>query len=126
VPEPASGHVVTIAIRSRGRYSVWLAGSTRRRIDVLVDGHPIGGADGQLNNEGQYVELARAELEPGLHTIELRASRQSLRPGTGGPDYGSGPLVVSLTHPPRTVTVLPSSDAGLLCGRPLDWVEALQ
>jgi hypothetical protein len=33
--------------------------------------------------------------------------------------------VVSLTDPPRTVTVLPSTEASRLCGRTLDWVEAL-
>jgi hypothetical protein len=115
----------TFAIPRRGRYSIWLAGSTRRRIDVLVDGRRIGGADAQLNNEGQYVELVRVELDAGRHTIELRTLRQLLRPGTGGPEYGSGPLVVSLTDPPRRVTVLPSSDASRLCGQTLDWVEAL-
>jgi hypothetical protein len=126
VREPALGQAVRVTVPSGGRYSIWLAGSTRRRIDVLVDGQPVGGTDGQLNNEGQYVELARAELRPGTHTIVLRSSRQELRPGTGGPEYGSGPLVVSLTDPPREVTVLPSRDAGLLCGRTLDWVESLQ
>ena len=125
VPVPATGRMVPVTVSRRGRYSIWLAGSTRRRIDVLVDGRTIGGADGQLNNEGQYVELARADLSPGTHLIKLRSGRQALRPGTGGPDYGSGPLVVSLTDPPRTVTVLPSTQAPRLCGRPLDWVEAL-
>jgi hypothetical protein len=126
IATPAPGQRVTFTVPRRGRYSFWLGGSTRARIDVVVDGKTVGGADGQLNNAGQYVELAQTELGSGTHVVELRRERQRLRPGTSGPDYGSGPLVVSLSNPPRTLTILPSTRASLLCGRSLDWIEALE
>jgi hypothetical protein len=125
LPVPAAGRTVSFVVPRRDRYSFWLAGSTRRRVDVIVDGRPIGGADGQLNNRGQYVELARAVLGTGTHVLELRLEPDRFRPGASGPDYGSGPLVVALSEPPRAVAVLASAEATLLCGRRLDWVETL-
>ena len=125
LPVPARGQSVTVVLPRRARYSFWLAGSTRDRVDVLVDGRSVGGADGQLNNEGQYVELARARIGSGSHTVALRFERNRLLPGTGGPQYGYGPLVVAPTNPQRPLIVLPATQAGRLCGRTLDWVEAL-
>ena len=109
----------------RDRYAIWLAGSTRAHVDVLVDGRRIGGAGYHLNNQGQFVELADATLVPGAHTLELRFVRPRLRPGADGPDYGSGPLVVSVASPRRAVTVIPPARASSLCGLTLDWVEAI-
>ena len=57
--------------------------------------------------------------------IVLQTRHSLLRPGTSGEQYGVGPLVVSLARPPTAVTVVPSADASALCGRRLDWIEAL-
>ena len=125
LPVPASGQTVPFTLPRRDRYSIWLAGSTRDHHDVFVDGRRIGGAGYHLNNLGQFVELAEAVIGPGKHVLELRSARARLRPGVGGPDYGSGPVIVSVAAPPRAVSVLPSARASSLCGRTLDWVEAL-
>jgi len=125
VPVPRDRADVVIFVPRDGRYSVWLGGSTRDRVGVLVDGRSVGGAAPQLNNLGQYVELATTDLAAGRHTLRLHFEPHRLRPGTGGADYGSGPLVVAPTEPARTVKVLSSERARRLCGRELDWVEAL-
>jgi hypothetical protein len=125
LPVPAGAQSLRVALPRRDRYSFWLAGSTRDRVDVIVDGRSVGGADGQLNNRGQYVELARAKLPAGSHTVGLRFERNRLRPGTGGPDYGFGPLVIAPTDSRRRLVVVPSAQAGRLCRRKLDWVEAV-
>jgi hypothetical protein len=125
LPLPAAGQMVPFTVPRRDRYSIWLAGSTRDQVDVLVDGRRIGGAGYHLSNRGQFVELAEAVIGPGKHVLELRFGRARLRPGVGGPDYGSGPVIVSVATPPRAVSVLPSPRASSLCGRTLDWVEAL-
>jgi hypothetical protein len=124
-PVPARGQAIAVALPQRAQYSVWLGGSIRDRVGVFVDGRRVGRAGPQLNNLGQYVELAQTVLDRGTHTVELRRSHRRLRPGSSGPDYGSGPLVVSLTNPPRMVSTLAAEQAGRLCGRTLDWVEAL-
>ena len=125
LPVPAEGTAVRVTVPRRARYAIWLGGSTRRHIDVTVDGREVGGADPELNNLGQYVELAQAELSRGQHSIALQARHSPFRPGTSGEQYGVGPLVVSLARPPTAVTVVPSADASALCGRRLDWIEAL-
>ena len=125
LPVPAPGQKVPFTLQRGDRYSIWLAGSTRDDVDVLVDGLRIGGAGYHLNNQGQFVELAEAAIGPGAHTLELRFARPRLRPGVDGPDYGVGPLVVSVAVPPRAVSVFPSARASSLCGRTLDWVEAV-
>ena len=92
---------------------------------MLVDEVRIGGAGYHLNNQGQFVELAEAVIWPGAHTLELRFARSRLRPGVDGPDYGAGPIVISAAIPPRAVSVISPAQASSLCGRTLDWVEAL-
>jgi hypothetical protein len=105
-------------VRLPGLHSIWLEGSTRRTVDVTVDGRRVGSAAPQLNNEGQYVELARVSLRPGRHRVKLTFERDPLTPGSGGADYGHGRVVVALTAPHRALV------RGPLCGRRLDWVEA--
>jgi hypothetical protein len=126
LPVPAPGQKIPFMLQRGDRYSIWLAGSIRDDVDVLVDDLRIGGAGYHLNNEGQFVELAGAMIGPGRHELELRFVHPPLRPGVDGPDYGAGPLVVSVAVPRRAVSVIPPAQAKTLCGRALDWVEALQ
>ena len=123
---PAPGQTVGVALSNGGRYSIWLAGSTREHIDVIVDGRRVGGTRPHLNNLGQFIELASVELARGMHALELRLGRKRLEPGTGGLKYGIGPLVIAAAEPPRRLEVVPAGDARRVCGRTLDWVEALR
>jgi hypothetical protein len=84
-----------IGLSATGRYSVWIGGSFRNRLVALVDGREIGAQTDQLNNSGQYTRLGTATLAAGVHDVELRYSRSVFRPGSGGPEYGFGPLAVS-------------------------------
>jgi hypothetical protein len=125
LPVPTQGQTLPFTLARGGRYSVWLGGSSRDGAGVLVDGRSIGRAEAQLNNLGQYTELARVVLAPGAHTVAIRFDSTPLRPGAGGPEYGRGPLVIAPTEPNRMLVALPSAEARRLCGRTLDWVEAL-
>lgn len=78
-----------------GRYSIWIGGSFRNRLSASVDGRLIGRRSNQLNNAGQYTHLGDVRLRSGTHVAELRYEASPLRPGSGGPEYGLGPLVVS-------------------------------
>jgi hypothetical protein len=104
-PAAAGGHGVypsgpgvvraQVGLPATGRYSVWVGGSFRNRLAALVDGREIGAQTDQLNNSGQYTRLGTATLAAGVHDVELRYSRSLFAPGSGGPEYGFGPLVVS-------------------------------
>jgi hypothetical protein len=124
IAEPARDTIYVFRIARRGRYSIWLGGSWRQHVTAVLDGRPVGASGLQLSNEGQLLELGDAVLAPGRHALELRFARAFLRPGTGGPEYGYGPLVVAPPLRRSIVTVTPVN-ASSLCGRTLDWVEAL-
>ncbi len=86
---------VSVRVARPGRYELWVGGSFRSSLSTLVDGREIGSARHQLSSEGQYVPLGEVELEPGAHTVELRQTSSWLDPGSGGPAWSIGPLVLS-------------------------------
>jgi hypothetical protein len=91
-----SGKLRTSIRLSRGGcHSVWVGGSFRNRLSALVDGRHVGTRIGQLNNAGQYTSLGAITLSAGAHVIELRYSSRVFAPGSGGPEYGFGPLVIA-------------------------------
>ena len=94
---PSGPGVIRARIRlsTTGRYSVWVGGSFRNRLAALVDGRKIGARTDQLNNSGQFSSLGSVTLVTGVHNVELRYSSSVAAPGSGGPEYGLGPLVVS-------------------------------
>jgi hypothetical protein len=84
-----------IGLPSAGRYSVWVGGSFRDRLTALVDGRAMGARTDQLNNAGQYTALGSVTLVAGVHEVDLRYSSSVFAPGSGGAEYGMGPLVLS-------------------------------
>jgi hypothetical protein len=121
-----SGVQEAFVVPAPGRYSLWLAGSRRARAYVHVDGRPLGSAPAHFERAGQYEQLGTVDLAPGIHTIRVRLDSRFLDPGTGAPDYGLGPLVVAPASQRRTVTTTEPVAAARICGRTLDWVEALR
>jgi hypothetical protein len=125
-PRSAGTASARVDIPTHGTWRIWLGGSVRGRMEVLVDGHAAGSVRHFLNNDGLYVDLGSATLEPGQHTVELRYSGTDLHPGSGGRVPPIGPLILSPTEAAmESVNVLPSTSAGELCGKPLDWVESI-
>ncbi len=119
------GSIVTGFRATPGAYDIWLGGSFLGRFSVAVDGRPVGSARHQLEWSGQLVDLGTARLAGGSHRIELRYDDGGWRPGTHGlAPLPAGPLVVASAASPRLVGVAPAR-ARSLCGRRLDWVEAV-
>jgi hypothetical protein len=115
-----------VRVRRTARYEIWLGGSVRPQVDLLVDGRPIGGVRHQLNNQGEYVLLGRARLGAGAHEVAIRFHGADLHPGSGGAPSPIGPLQLSSEDTAQVrVTHLPADRASELCGRPWDWIEAL-
>jgi hypothetical protein len=122
----SSGVEEAFLLSGPGRYSLWLAGSRRAPADVYVDGSRIRRVPSHFDRAAEYSELGRVILARGLHTIRVRFDSRPLEPGTGGPQYGFGPLVLAPLDSRRAVTTVEPSAARQLCGRTLDWVEGLR
>jgi hypothetical protein len=115
-----------LQIPAAGRYGVWLGGSFRRQLSVSIDGRLLATADHRLDHPGVYAPFGTAELQPGPHRVVLRYSSANWRPGSGGSPFPLGPLVLSrFTAADLPVTYVQPSDAASLCGKSLDWVEAV-
>jgi hypothetical protein len=120
-----AGQVDTIvSTPGPGRYDVWVGGSFRRKLDVLVDGRQVASERHELSHSGEYAPLGTAELPSGRSVVSLRVGDADLHPGSGDPPFYLGPLILS-PEPRETVRYVPVRDAASLCGRSFDWIEAL-
>ncbi len=115
-----------VRISRLGRYEVWLGGSVRPRVDLLIDGRPAGEVRHQLNNAGQFVLLGDARLGDGEHRLSIRFHGADLNPGSGGAPSPIGPLELSAADPAQDrLSRVRAGRASTLCGQRLDWIEAL-
>src|SRR5205085_1762385 len=108
-----------------GAYDVWVGGSFLGLVSAAVDGRRVGVARHQLEWTGQYVDLGSVRLGPGEHRLTLSLTTGGWRPGSHGvPPFPLGPVAVAPDAPVRLVS-LPPARAASLCGRRLDWIEAV-
>ncbi|HET8815541.1 MAG TPA: hypothetical protein VFM51_11385 [Solirubrobacterales bacterium] len=116
-----------IDVSQSGEYGVWLGGSLRGKVEIAIDGEPVADAETEIDHAAQYREIGAARLAAGRHRIALSYEEPSpLAPGAGGERFAVGPLALSLgTAADARVEVVGVEEADSLCGRPLDWVEAL-
>ena len=122
-----SGTVTTrIDLPEAGRYIAWLAGDWFGRSSVSIDGREVGAKRAELNWPGLYTDLGTAELAAGTHTVDLTYDTDGLRPGSGGPPFSFGPLTLSREDEREPVQTVSPADARTLCGRRLDWIEAVR
>jgi hypothetical protein len=122
---PARPGTLTLAVdlRHRGRFQIWVGGSVRGRLTTSVDGRVTGSISSQLQNAGQWLDLGPVDMNAGLHRVTLALSLPAWRPGTGGGGFPLGPLVLQPESPSKVSEPL---DPRALCGKTLDWVEALR
>jgi hypothetical protein len=124
-------------VSTAGRYGVWLGGSFRGKLEVRVDGRLVKADRHQLNHPEQYVPMGSVTLQPGLHTVQISYGGSDLHPGSGGNaivtagsqvevPFPIGPLELGPPAADTRVVQVPVRRARDLCGRSLDWVEALR
>jgi hypothetical protein len=124
---PTSGAVATrVTAPSSGRYRAWLGGDWFGLAGVSIDGRNVGSTREELNWPGNYTDLGSVVLSAGRHRIVLTYRTGGWHPGSGGTPYAFGPLVLSRDDARNPVVTVPSSEAGSLCGRRLDWIEAVR
>jgi hypothetical protein len=116
---------VAVTVAHAGEYRAWVGNSFRAHLEVLVDGHDLGGGRQDLNVVGAYTPFGAIPLAAGRHVVTLRYSGPDWHPGSGGDPPPTGPLVLADQTADTPVLLTSPSLAGALCGRRLDWVEAL-
>jgi hypothetical protein len=122
----SSGTVKARVVLPRaGRYGIWLGGSFRRSLEASIDGHRIYRGRDQLIHDGIETRLGDLQLDAGAHEIALWYGGASFRPGSGGSSFPLGPVILSRFTDEVPVTYVDPTDARSLCGKSLDWVEAL-
>jgi hypothetical protein len=109
-----------------GRYTAWLGGDWFGRSSVTVDGREVGAKRAELNWPGVYTDLGSFELGAGTHTVDLTYETSGWHPGSGGPPFSFGPLMLSREDAREPLQTVAASAARALCGRRLDWIEAVR
>lgn len=126
---PGGPGTVRIAadVEPTGTYDLFVQGSVRNPLRLEIDDVEVGASGYQLNPNRQFLDLGRARIRAGRHVFDLTLDGQSLAPGSGGPPEPIGPLVLSPVRAEAAPALeLPASRARELCGRVLDWVEAVR
>ncbi len=119
---------IPVRMPETGRYRLWLGGDFGRPVVVSVDRSRVGQVEGQSGNDGNYAQPFDVELTAGRHVIHLYRGGGSLAPGNGTPSR----LTSIVLEPERVpaeaarVRTVPLSDWRSLCGRRVDWVEAIR
>ncbi|MFL5925067.1 MAG: hypothetical protein ACJ75Q_02635 [Gaiellaceae bacterium] len=124
---PLDGTVsLRVSVPVDGVYTAWIAGDWFGAASVAIDGRTVGSRREELNWPGLYTDLGSTPLAAGAHDVEIRYQPGGWRPGSGGKPFAFGPVVLSRVDPREPVARLPAARAPSLCGRTLDWVEALR
>jgi hypothetical protein len=117
----------SFGVPAAATYGVWLGGSFKSGVAIDIDGHRAGSARNLLNWPDTFTYLGAARVGRGRHTIRFTYDGPSWRPGSGGiPPFGVGPIVLSPATQDSSITYVAPARARSLCGKSLDWVEALR
>ena len=124
---PISGESrVSVTLAASGQYAAWLGGDWYGLSSISVDGHEVGARRMELNWPGNFTDLGTVELAAGRHEVTIRSVRGGWRPGSAGTPFSYGPAALSAVDTREPVETVVPADARSLCGRRLDWVEALR
>lgn len=116
---------VMVAVPQAGEWEVWLGGSIAGPVTVAINGVRIGVVGYEAQEGPAYAPVGRARLQRGIYTISIRYPGGGWRPGRDGPPAIAGPLVLARRQPEAQPFAVAPADARALCGRTLDWVEAI-
>ncbi len=117
---------MAVTLAATGEYTAWLGGDWYGRSSISVDGHEVGALRMELNWPGVFSDLGTASLAAGRHLVTIRSARGGWRPGSAGAPFSYGPAALSAVDSREPVETVAPADARSLCGRRLDWVEALR
>ena len=125
-PPPSGESNVTVTLAAAGSYTAWLGGDWYGRSSISVDGREVGALRMELNWPGNFSDLGTVDLPAGRHEVTIRSERGGWHPGSAGTPYSYGPAALSAVDVREPVETVAPADARSLCGKRLDWVEALR
>jgi hypothetical protein len=115
----------TAELPAAGRYGVWVGGEFRGRVALEVGGRRLGDERHRLK-PGQFTLIRELDLPAGPQDVALAYGGPDSRPGSSGRAwFGLGPIALSRSTAERPVTYVSAANARSLCGKSLDWVEAI-
>jgi hypothetical protein len=120
---------VDVYVPAAGTYEIGIDGTVLSRLELLVGSKRVGAARHELNWPSEYNPLGTVNLERGTNRLTVRYDGPDVHPGSAGPGtgFGLGPLIVGSTDPAALrVTYVSPARAPSLCGKSLDWVEAVK
>ncbi|MFN0153600.1 MAG: hypothetical protein ACKVUT_04410 [Gaiella sp.] len=131
VAAPGSGSVVaprdgtltvTLDVPRTGNYDLWVAGSTRGRLSVVVDDTHLNTIGPHLDRAGMWSLAGSRSYEAGRHTVRLVLTAT---PARSGSPFGFPPLgPIALAEPAGDAVLTLSADPKSgVCLRPADWFE---
>jgi hypothetical protein len=116
----------TVTAPVAGTYGLWLGGTFQGAVAVSVDGRRVSGARDVLDWPGTFVAAGSVRLAAGRHALLVRYGGPDLHPGSAGPpEFGFGPIALGVGAAERPVTYVQPGNVRSLCGKRLDWVEAV-
>ena len=125
LPHGSGSLTGTITLPKRGRLGFWVGGSFRDQMRLRIDGKQVGTTRNQLEETAQTTPLGSDRLSAGRHQLQLRYDGAGWRPGSRGTPFLVGPLTIGVPATASQLLRVPPAKAATLCGRPLDWIEAV-
>lgn len=116
---------IAFTVAHAGRYAVWLGGSMAGPVTVAVNGVRIATVRYETTEDGEYVPLGAFDFEHGNYVVSIGYDGGDWRPGSGGAPTLIGPLMLQPETAEKQLLSVAPTAARSLCGRTLDWVEAL-
>jgi len=123
---PVSGRrTALVTLPKAGRYVAWLGGDWFGNASISVDGRHVGSMREELDWPGNYTDLGTIPLSAGRHLVAIDYHTGGWHPGSGGTPSAFGPAFLTPADMREPVQIVPVSAARTLCGKRLDWIEAL-
>ena len=125
----ASGTIsAPVVVPQDGTYELWIAGSFPGRLQVGMDGERVFDDAHVIEGDPTAVtSVATIDLTAGDHTLHLTQTTPWLLPGSSAGPFSFGPVYLAREDAGDAALVnVAREDAADLCGRTLDWVQAVR
>lgn len=113
-------------VQAGGVYGVWIGGSFSSTLIAKIDGNKVGEATTQTEWPGNFLGFGKLYLARGPHTLLIIHRGPDFSPGSAAfQPFGLGPFAIAQGTDLSDVSYVQPKDARSLCGKSLDWIEAL-
>jgi hypothetical protein len=119
---------VDVNVPSAGPYEIGIDGTILSRLELSLGGKVVAATRHDLNWPAEYNPLAVVRLPKGDTRLVLHYTGPDVHPGSAGAGtgFGLGPLLVGRSDLGLQVRFVEPAKARTLCGKSLDWIEAIR